>query len=66
MTEGGFSVPDRATALLVGRAILEAHDQWEKENNQRGSQDLWGEQHIILLAQAAMLAVACPNNERTE
>jgi hypothetical protein len=65
MTDGWVLVPDRADALRIGRAILEAHDQWEKENNQRGGQDLWGEQHILLLAQAAMLAVAHPINERT-
>ena len=52
------TVPDRTDALRVGRAILDAHGQWEKENTMRGSQDLWGEQHVILLGQAAMLAAA--------
>ncbi len=51
-------IPRRSEALKVGRAILEAHGQWEKENTQRGSQDVWGEQHVILLGQAAMLAAA--------
>lgn len=51
-------VPDRADALRVGRAILDAHGQWEKENNQRGGQNPWSEQHVILLGQAAMLAAA--------
>ena len=55
-------VPSRTDALRVGRAILDAHGQWEKENIHRGSQDLWGEQHVILLGQAAMLAA--PPSER--
>ena len=49
-----------SSPLKVGRAILEAHGQWETENNQRGGQDLWGEQHVILLGQAAMLAASTP------
>lgn len=59
-------VPSRSDALTVGRAILEAHGQWEKENNRLGGQELWGEQHVILLGQAAMLAIAHPNNERAK
>ena len=59
-------VPSRSDALTVGRAILEAHGQWEKENNRFGGQELWGEQHVILLGQAAMLAIAHPNDERAK
>ncbi len=55
--EWKMDVPDRGDALTVGRAILEAHGQWEKENVYRGSQDMWGEQHVVLLGQAAMIAV---------
>jgi hypothetical protein len=55
---GGWQVPDRGDALRVGRAILEAHSQWEKENNRAGGQDKWGEQHVILLGQAALIAAA--------
>jgi hypothetical protein len=52
-----IEAPDRSEALVVGRAILDAHGQWEKENIHRGSQDPWGEQHVILLGQAAILAL---------
>lgn len=53
-------VPSRADALRVGRAILDAHGQWEKENIHQGAQQPWGEQHVILLGQAAMLAAPPP------
>ena len=49
------SVPDRAAALRVGKAILEAHGAWETENVMHGGQAPWCEQHCILLGQAAML-----------
>jgi hypothetical protein len=49
-------VPDRAEALRVGKAILEAHGQWETENAMMGGQVAWDEPHVILLGQAAMLA----------
>ena len=49
-------VPTRDDGLRVGRAILEAHSQWEKEHGVTGAQNPWQEQHIILLGQAAILA----------
>lgn len=49
-------VPSRDDGLTVGRAILEAHSQWEKEHGVTGAQNPWQEQHIILLGQAAILA----------
>lgn len=49
-------VPTRDDGFRVGRAILEAHSQWEKEHGVTGSQSPWQEQHIILLGQAAILS----------
>lgn len=49
-------VPSREDGLRVGRAILEAHSQWEKEHGVTGAQNPWQEQHVILLGQAAILA----------
>lgn len=51
-------VPTRDDGLRVGRAILEAHSQWEKEHGVTGAQNPWQEQHIILLGQAAILAAS--------
>lgn len=55
-----YVIPERGEALRVGRAILDAHGQWEKENNCAGSQHPWQEPHVILLGQAAMLALSAP------
>lgn len=48
-------VPSRTDALRVGRAILQAHGQWENENQHRGAQVPWDEPHVLLLGQAALL-----------
>lgn len=55
-TEALRLVPSRDDGLTVGRAILEAHSQWEKEHGVTGAQNPWQEQHITLLGQAAILA----------
>ena len=47
-------------------ARLEAHSQWEIENNRRGGQVVWDEPHVTLLGQAAILAAAPPAPTREE
>ena len=44
----------------VGREILEAHSQWEKENNRLGGQDIWDKPHLDLLARIAINAMREP------
>lgn len=43
-----------ADAMRAGRAILDAHGQWELENNRVGGQNAWQSAHLMLLGRAAL------------
>jgi hypothetical protein len=41
----------------VGRAMLDAHQQWEQENNRLGGDVVWTSTHLELLARIAIEAM---------
>lgn len=45
-----------AEAFIAGKAILDAHGQWELENNRKGGANPWQRAHLILLGRAALSA----------
>ncbi len=47
----------------LGLSILDAHGQWELENNRAGGQDVWGREHVALLARAALLGIRVPSRD---
>lgn len=69
MTPDTRLVPD-ADAMRAGRAILDAHGQWEIENNRLGGQNPWQSAHLMLLGRAALstlsAAPALPAAEAVE
>ena len=54
-----MSEPSFETVRRVGMAILEAHSQWEHENNRNrpGVQHPWTAPHLELLARTAIAAL---------
>jgi hypothetical protein len=47
----------------VARAMLDAHSQWEIENNRLGGEVVWTASHLELLARTAIEAMREPTEE---